>query len=72
MTEVSNLFSNFNDLTKKSVAFAENNCLQVQAISKHTKKIMLDYSNLTSDKIDVVYPRDKTQYSIDNSVITAE
>jgi hypothetical protein len=44
------------DLTKKSVSFAENNCLQVQAISKHTKKIMLDYSNLTSDKIDVVYP----------------
>jgi len=55
--EFPEIFSNkMIDLTKKSVAFAENNCLQVQAISKHTKKIMLDYSNLTTDKIDVVYP----------------
>jgi glycosyltransferase involved in cell wall biosynthesis len=55
--EFPEIFSNkMIDLTKKSVAFAENNCLQVQAISKHTKKILLDYSNLTTDKIDVVYP----------------
>jgi hypothetical protein len=44
--EFPEIFSNkMIDLTKKSVAFAENNCLQVQAISKHTKKIMLEIND---------------------------
>lgn len=50
------------DLTEKCVRFAENECIQVQAISKHTKKIMLEYSNLKDDQIDVVYPGINEQY----------
>ena len=55
--EFPEIFSNkMIGLTKKSVLFAENNCTQIQAISKHTKKIVLDNSNLKSNMIDVVYP----------------
>lgn len=55
--EFPEIFSNkMIGLTKKSVLFAENNCTQIQAISKHTKKLVSDNSNLKSNKIDVVYP----------------
>ena len=42
-------------LTKKSLIFAEDNCIQIQVNSNYTKSCVVGYTNIRPERIDVVY-----------------
>lgn len=61
--EFPKIFSNkMIDLTKKSLLFAEDNCIQIQVNSNYTKSCVVGYTNIKPERIDVVYPGISNEY----------